>query len=155
MPSNTEQRFMAKVQKTPNGCWHWTAAKDNKGYGRFAAGGRNNQAYAWAYRHFVGPVPEGFELDHTCRNRACVNPAHLEPVPHKVNVLRGSAPSAQHAQKPRCPRCNGQYTTRRDGHRYCAACADLKNAEYRAAHREDKRLYDAIRRAARRLGVRS
>lgn len=48
-------------------------------------------AHRLSYELFVGPIPDGYELDHLCRNRGCVNPAHLEAVTHRVNVLRGLA----------------------------------------------------------------
>ncbi|WP_411732175.1 HNH endonuclease signature motif containing protein [Paeniglutamicibacter sp.] len=77
--------FWAKVRKT-NSCWVWTAAKV-KGYGKF----QKHRAHRWSYEHLVGPIPEGLTLDHLCRNRACVNPEHLEPVTVEENVRRAAA----------------------------------------------------------------
>lgn len=91
-----EDRFWEKVQKLDSGCWRWTAGLAKAGYGSFNAGGRPPRyisAHDFSYELHFGPVPEGLELDHTCRNRWCVNPDHLEPVTHKVNVQRGMSPA--------------------------------------------------------------
>ena len=70
-------------------CWPWTAAAQNGGYGviRNSEGG-TSLAYRVAWELTNGPVPEGLELDHLCRNKACCNPAHLEPVTHEENMRR-------------------------------------------------------------------
>lgn len=69
-----------------NGCWIWKYAIDEAtGYGK--AGKRS--AHRASYERYIGPVPEGLELDHLCGVRACINPAHLEPVTHLVNARRG------------------------------------------------------------------
>lgn len=86
-----EQRFMAKVFIFPDGCWLWIASTARGGYGQFNDGRTMRRAHRWAYEHFVGPIPEGLDLDHLCRVRACVNPAHLEPVTRSVNLKRGYA----------------------------------------------------------------
>lgn len=78
-------RFWAKVHVLPNGCWEWTAYRSRKGYGLFG----QTAAHLVAFRALIGAVAPGLELDHLCRNRACANPCHLEPVPHAENVRRG------------------------------------------------------------------
>lgn len=81
-------RFWLRVHKTDD-CWLWTSTL-RRGYGRFwIAPGRFVPAHRFAYELLVGPIPEGLELDHLCRNPACVNPAHLDPVTHRENVRRG------------------------------------------------------------------
>ena len=70
-------------------CWIWIKATDDRGYGRIAHRGRNVRAHRLYYETLKGPVPPGLELDHLCRNPACVNPDHLDPVTHRVNVRRG------------------------------------------------------------------
>ncbi len=98
-------RFAAKVsQPDCNGCWNWLGRDNGQGYGAFKAGGVQYKAHRFSYEMAVGPIPDGLELDHLCRNRMCVNPAHLEPVTSRVNVLRGIAPPAANATKTHCPK---------------------------------------------------
>ncbi len=81
-------RFNKFVSPQPTGCWHWTGAKTDKGYGRFYLNG-NKHAHRISYELLIGPIPNGLVIDHLCRNPSCVNPAHLEPVTHVENVKRG------------------------------------------------------------------
>ena len=83
-----EERFWAKVEKTDT-CWLWIGTINDKGYGQFTIGRESFRAHRFAYELLVGPIPEGLELDHLCRNRACVNSVHLEPVTTLENFRRG------------------------------------------------------------------
>lgn len=129
------ERFWSKVDKNgPNGCWVWTAGT-LLGYGQFR-GSAETYAHRWAYVALVGPIPEGLQLDHLCRNRACCNPAHLEPVTRKENILRGESPIAQNKRKMVCknghPLVPGNLTNRSNGVRQCATChraANRRSAE--------------------------
>lgn len=102
------QRFAAKVKlpDSPNGCWLWRDHRNKDGYGQIKVGRKMVRSHRFAFLTFVGPVPPGLELDHLCRNPGCVNPAHLEPVTHRENTLRGVCPAAK----------NHRATTCRNGH---------------------------------------
>lgn len=101
-----EKRFWGKVEKT-KGCWIWKGGL-SQGYGRLQIGSRKDGsrrkvlAHRIAYELMIGDIPKGKELDHLCRNRACVRPEHLEPVIKKINILRGIGMGAQNAQKKFC-----------------------------------------------------
>jgi hypothetical protein len=72
-----------------SGCWVWQLGKDDDGYGRTHADGRTRSAHKVYWERENGPVPNGLQLDHKCRRRDCVNPAHLEPVTNAENCRRG------------------------------------------------------------------
>ena len=88
-------RALLQVTVTDDGCWRWDGSLTSTGYGRIGHGGRvenggtRERAHRVTYRLLRGPIPEGTELDHLCRNTRCVNPEHLEPVSHRVNIQRG------------------------------------------------------------------
>ncbi len=85
-------RFWAKIAVGDDGCWVWVAGRNEHGYGLFKAPGpKQTRAHRYAYTVLVGAIPEGLVLDHVCCVRACVNPAHLEPVTQTVNMARGWA----------------------------------------------------------------
>lgn len=101
-------RFWSKVSPEPTtGCWLWTAFRDHAGYGAYAVVRTAiRKPHRVAYEQLVGPVPSGLELDHLCRVRHCVNPAHLEPVSHLENVRRGRAGEVNSARiraRTHCP----------------------------------------------------
>lgn len=113
-------RFNAKFVVRADGCWEWTAARNSYGYGLIKYQGKPWAAHRFAYEQLVGPIPEGKELDHLCRNRACVRPGHLEPVTHLENCLRGG-----NRMKTHCPQghpYSGANLHERRGVRLCRTC---------------------------------
>ena len=133
MKQPVEQRFWSKVQRgQPDECREWLGARTDGGYGNFAIWPRNIGAHRMAYELSVGPIPAGLQIDHLCRNRGCVNPAHLEAVTGRVNVLRADTFVARQAAQTHCLRGH-EFTpenTRVNGrHRSCKTCArDQKRA---------------------------
>ncbi len=81
----SEQRFWEKVDKT-GPCWNWTATKNNWGYGQFYEESAHILAHKWAYKTFIGPIPKGSVIRHSCDNPSCVNPQHLSLGTRQDNV---------------------------------------------------------------------
>ena len=125
---SAEDRFWAKVDTTGD-CWEWQAARTHDGYGVFTAPVRKKvRAHRFAYEILVGPIPAGLEIDHLCRVRHCVNPAHLEAVTRQEHWRRGESFAAQNARKTHCkhgheftPENTYHYRTGRE----CRACRAL------------------------------
>jgi hypothetical protein len=140
-----DDRFWQKVSPEPNsGCWLWTGADNGEGYGTISVPGkRGHKAHRFAYELFVGPIPDGLQIDHLCRVRCCVNPAHLEAVTQKVNVQRGIAVAKTKeyfAAITHCPhghKYSGDNLRKsKQGHRLCRTChRDRERARYHAKKR--------------------
>lgn len=134
-----EERFWEKVEKRADGCWVWIAGRDHDGYGSFWNGAKGVRAHRFSYELLVGPIPDGLQPDHLCRNRACVNPAHLEPVTVRENLLRGQTHAAHNAAKTHCkrghPLSGDNLYVYPSGERSCRECHRLANRDqYRASH---------------------
>lgn len=91
-------RLMARVVEMPGSletpCWVPTYAVNYKGYGVMNGDdGRKTTCHRVAYLALVGTIGVGLCIDHLCRNRRCCNPAHLEPVTVRENLMRGQAPT--------------------------------------------------------------
>jgi hypothetical protein len=132
LPEKTLQRFWDKVEQNgPDECWPWTAALNDRGYGKFWTGKRLVYAHRLMYVLAHGSLSAALTIDHLCRVRNCVNPAHLEAVTLRENILRSDSTSARHARKTHCPKghpyddANTRYWHRQ---RHCRTC-----------HRENRR----------------
>lgn len=124
------RRFFERFDEDPEtGCWLWTGASAN-GYGRFMLRRRQTLAHRFSYEYFIGPIPEGLQIDHLCRTRGCVNPGHLEPVTPQENTLRGDTLPAANARKTHCPKGHPydaeNTVTSSLGRRTCRACNRAK-----------------------------
>lgn len=126
-------RFWARVDKrSEQPCWRWTASLSSDGYGRAQFDGVKTLAHRFAYGLLVGPIPEGLVIDHLCRNRACVNPAHMEPVTAVENNRRGRL------AKTHCLRghpLSGPNLVMYSGARCCRVCVRLRGRRAEAAKR--------------------
>ncbi|WP_390623415.1 HNH endonuclease signature motif containing protein [Subtercola endophyticus] len=125
-------RFSTKYRVDESGCWLWSAAIKENGYGTFGIGPAvaSFQYYAHrvSYEINIGPIPDGLQIDHLCRVRSCVNPAHLEPVTNAENNQRRTALITH------CPRGH-EYTDANTyvwrGARFCRECSRLKEQRAR------------------------
>lgn len=144
------KRFWDKVKITsPHGCWEWTAYKDKYGYGEFWLNGKTKRAHGVAYELFNGPIPEGLEPDHLCRNPGCVNPLHLEAVTHKENLRRGSGRGGvlhTYTPKTHCLRGHERTPENVDSSGSCKTCRAECYKEYRNTHKEESAEYHRIYR---------
>ncbi len=115
--------FWSKVERTES-CWLWKGRLAKNGYARYHFGdGRTVMAHRVAYDLVRGPIPEGMTLDHLCRVRHCVNPAHLEPVAMKVNILRGDGVAARLARRRECTKGHGPFSwSETEQRRICKEC---------------------------------
>jgi HNH endonuclease len=130
-------RFWALVgRRQPNECWEWQGCWASDGYGKVQLDGRGVGAHRVAWELTNGPIPAGLTIDHLCRNRRCVNPAHLEAVTQQVNVLRGTSSAAVNARRTHC--VNGHEFTPENTYLYndgrrrvCRTCIFDRTRRYR------------------------
>lgn len=141
---STEDKLLARVDRTGE-CWLWTGYVRTDGYGVLTQriAGRIVPLYAHRLAHiaFIGPIPAGFHVDHLCRVRHCINPAHLEAVLPRTNYVRGTGFSGTNARKTHCkyghPFDDLNTRIRPCGGRTCRECERAKLQRRRAAQKEN------------------
>lgn len=131
LSSTPLQRIVSKIRITPDSsCWVWGGTCNRNGYGEIKIG-KTRYVHRVMYELLVGPISQGMQIDHLCRNRACCNPFHLEQVTQQENVMRGFSPSANGARQTHCnsghlfDESNTFYNMK--GHRICLKCRKLAN----------------------------
>lgn len=139
-PTTLRDRFFAKVRVDESGCWLWQGHAFPNGYGAIRMAPDRRLAHRVAYELLVGTLPDGLVIDHLCRVRNCVNPAHLEAVTQGENVRRGVLADGRKIGGPVCKRGHlydaANTYVAADGSRSCRACA----AQQARARRLKRRL---------------
>lgn len=134
-PTTIGKRLLSHIIVNPvTRCWEWQSDIDANGYGRVTVEGKTAYAHRVSYTTWAGPIPPGLVVDHVCRVRHCINPAHLEAVTNTVNTLRGTSPIAKNARKTHCPQGHpytGSNLRVNRNRRYCVACQNERNRQRR------------------------
>lgn len=137
--ANAVDRFVASYAEHSEGCWLWAKTVNNRGYGVITVHYKHVLAHRFSHELYIGPIPEGHEVDHLCKSRPCVNPEHLEAVTRQVNVARSDWPAAVHARQTSCKKGHpfDEANTRRllDGSRKCRTCSRETDRAYYARKR--------------------
>jgi len=131
------QRFTKYIQlDILSGCWIWKGNLNPDGYGVIKIKGKGLLAHRFSYEYYNDKIKEGLTIDHLCRNKACVNPQHLEPVTLQENIKRGLTGKINHrnTRKAYCihgHEFNEENTYYHKEHRTCRICKAVREKKYR------------------------
>lgn len=126
---SSQQRFLRYVELIPfHSCWEWVGTKSN-GYGQFWYNGKNVAAHRFSYELDKGPIPDGLQIDHLCRNISCVNPHHLEAVTLLENIRRSPRVSSNLCKNGHSLLDNNAYISRNK--RSCKICHTNRRNSYK------------------------
>jgi HNH endonuclease len=122
------------TQPSESGCWEWTGALNNRGYGIITISKSVYYTHRVSYTRYNGPIPDGHVLDHLCRNTKCANPEHLEAVSDKINTRRGYSNGAVAQRREAClyGHLYSEHGRQYGPRRVCLQCARDKSAARRA-----------------------
>lgn len=123
-------------------CWEWVGAKISTGYGSLTNGQRGSVlAHRKSYEIVVGPIPEGLTIDHLCRNRACINTDHLEPVTNAENTRRAAALRTHCVKGHPFDGDNVRVQVRKNGwrQRICVTCARVTGSAHMRRVRAERK----------------
>ena len=134
---NPMTRFWERI-RIDGSCWLWTATLWPNGYAQMSINGIKRLIHRWAFETFRGPIPEGLQIDHLCRRKNCVNPAHLDVVTNRENTIRGDGPrllGERQRGKTHCPQGH-PYDEQNTyissvGKRHCRKCWRIHTASYK------------------------
>lgn len=158
-------RVFKSVEVVIDSCWIWSGPLDKDGYARsIKIGSRSDgsrrfvRSHRFVYEQMVGPIPDGITIDHLCRNRCCLNPAHLEPVTGRENTQRGWRKNKTHCKHGH-PLSGQNLIVNKNGSRNCRECrarlvrehyqrtGGAAQRKYQQKYREKRRREQSLRRS--------